>query len=227
MVRFFFSETVLRKVFVPLTTPDGVKAWFFELVCPGNAMSVYFQRLLLQKNATVNTNLGFDDVCKDKYVSVAFKQFGGSFQIDVSGGISYFKKGHSFWIQGAKMVRYQVEPELDWWNVAHQWEIQAAFFEDNNIEPIWCIDEIGSNLWGSLNYTTGQWSGMVGMIQRDEVDYAIYGFGLWSEYSKVAGFSPATDHYAAHWITRAPLALSPTWNLLGLFTKEYKSQLSQ
>ena len=125
------------------------------------------------------------------------------------------------------MVRYPVEIELDWGNIAHQWEIQEAFFKDNNIEPIWCIDEMGSNLWGSLNYTTGQWSGMVGMIQRDEVDYAIYGFNTGLDYSKVASFSPATDHYTAHWITRAPSALSPTWNLLGLFTKEYKSQISR
>ena len=53
-------------------THGGVKGWIFNLVCPGNAMSVSHERLLLLKNATVNRNLGFDDVCKEKHVYVAY-----------------------------------------------------------------------------------------------------------------------------------------------------------
>ena len=209
-------------MFVPLTH-IGVKGWIFNLVCPGNAMSVTHEGLLLLKTATVNRNLSFDEVCKEKHVFVAFKQFGGSFWLDIDmKKISYVIKGKSYRILGgAEMRRYPVDIVVDWWQVAHQWEIEETFFKNNNINPIWCIDLTGSNAKGTLNYTTGQWSGMIGMIQRDEVDYAIM-LGHVASYknSKVTGFSPATDYYPAHWITRYPLQLSPTWNLFGLFTKE-------
>ena len=58
-------------MFVPLTH-NGVKGWIFNLVCPGNAMSVYHEGLLLLKSATVDGNLGFDEVCKEKHVIVAY-----------------------------------------------------------------------------------------------------------------------------------------------------------
>ena len=50
---------------------EGAKGWIFNLVCPGNAMSVSYERLLLQKSATVNWNIGFYDVCKEKHILVA------------------------------------------------------------------------------------------------------------------------------------------------------------
>ena len=103
-------------------------------------------------------------------------------------------------------------------NVAFEWEIQAAFFETNNIKPTW----LNANYnWGTLNYTTGQWSGAVGMIQRDEADYALFNFGVTYARSKVAAFSPGINYNKQSWFTRYPQELSPTWNLLGLFTKEY------
>ena len=43
----------------------------------------------------------------------------------------------------------------------------------------------GNYTWGSVNKTTGLWSGGVGMIQRDEADYAIRGFGGTHARSKV------------------------------------------
>ena len=58
-------------MFVPLTH-IGVKGWIFNLVCPGNAMSVYHEGLLLLKSATVNRNLGFGEVCNEKHVYVAY-----------------------------------------------------------------------------------------------------------------------------------------------------------
>ena len=142
------------KVFVPLTH-DGVKGWIFNLVCPGNAKSVSHERLLLLKNATVNKNLGFDDVCKGKHVYVAYNNKPDVFEINnVTGG----------------MVKFPVKPYVRYTQIAWEWEIQVAFFESNNIKPQW----INANYtWGTLNYTTGQWSGAVGLIQRDEADYAI------------------------------------------------------
>ena len=58
-------------MFVPLTN-NGVKGWIFNLVCPGNALSVTHEGLLLLKSATVNRNLGFGEVCKEKHVLLAY-----------------------------------------------------------------------------------------------------------------------------------------------------------
>ena len=170
-------------------------------------MSVILDRLLLLENATVNRNLGFDDVCREKYVYVAYNNEPGEFE--VSNG---------------EMVRYPVAPYLAFWNMAHEWEMQAAFFKYNNINPHW----INCNYtWGSLNYTTGQWSGAIGLIQRDEADYALFGFGMTHERNKVATFSPGYFHDSFNWLTRYPQELTPMWNLFGLFTKGYNSQISK
>ena len=154
----------------------------------------------------MNRNLGFDDVCKEKHVSVAYNNDPGFFVLSYTTG---------------EMVKYPVEPFVSYATVAHEWETQAAFFKYNNITPQW----INANYtWGTLNYTTGQWSGAVGMIQRDEADYAICCFTGTYPRSKVAAFSPGTKFQPYYWLTRHPLELPPTWNLLGLFTKANKSQ---
>ena len=81
------------------------------------------------------------------------------------------------------------------------------------------MDKKLGGLWGLLNVTTGQWSGLTGKIQRDEVDYAITATAGTYDRSKVAAFTSV--HYLPfHWISRAPQELSPIWNLTGLFTKE-------
>ena len=167
-------------------------------------MNVPHNRLLLLKNATVNRNLGFDDVCKEKQVYVAYNNDPQWFEVSNITG---------------EMVKYPVAPYVRYWSISREWELQAAFYKSNNIKPRW----LNANFtWGSLNYTTGQWSGAVGMIQRDEVDYAIFSFAGTYGRSKVAAFSPGTDYNPKHWLTRYPLELSPMWNLLGLFTKGNK-----
>ncbi len=196
--------TCFIKVFVPLTY-DGVKGWIFNLVCPGNAMSVTHEGLLLLKSATVNRNLVFDDVCNEKHVFVAYKNEPWVFEVSNITG---------------EMVRYPVEPYVRYYNVAWEWEIQAAFFKYNNNTPHW-IDANGT--MGTLNYTTGQWSGAVGLIQRDEADYAIGTFAVTHPRSEVAAFSPGTDYMPYYWLTRYPQELTPMWNLFGLFTKGYNS----
>ena len=159
------------------------------------------------KNATVNWNLGFNDVCKEKQAIVAYNNDAWFFEVSNITG---------------EMVEWPVAPYIRYLSIAHEWEIQRAFFETNNIKPIW----LNCNYtWGSLNYTTGQWSGAVGMIQRDEADYAICCFAGTYPMSKVAAFSP-TFYAPYHWLTRYPLEHPPTWNLLGLFTKGYISQIS-
>ena len=186
-------------------THNGVKGWFFNLVCPGNAMSVSHERLLLLKNAAVNRNLSFDNVCVEKHVVVAYINYFGWFEVSNITG---------------EMMKYPVYPVVDYNMIAHEWEIQATFFKSYNITPHW----INANFtWGTLNYTTGQWSGAVGLIQRDEADYAIPLFSGTYPRGKVAAFSPGYDYVPYHWLTRYPLELTPMWNLLGLFTKVYST----
>ena len=166
-------------------------------------MSVSHERLLLLKNATVNGNLDFNDVCKEKHAYVAYNNDAPWFEFsDITG----------------EMVKYPVQPYIKYWNVAFEWEIQAVFFATNNIKPIW----LNANYtWGWYDNITDQWTGAVGMIERDEVDYAIFGFGLTYARSKVAAFPPGIEYSPYHWLTRYPLELSPTWNLFGLFTQGF------
>ena len=189
-------KNILCKVIVPLAHD-----WFFKLVCPGNAMSVSFDRLLLLKNATVNGNLGFDDVCVEKHVYVAYRNAPMSFEVSDTG----------------EMVKFPTVPKKKYWSVCYYWEIQEAFAQYNNIKHHW-VNGFAS---GTLNYTTGQWSGAAGLVQRDEADYAINDFLGSYERSKVAAFTATSIYLPLHWITRYPQELSPTWNLLGLFTKGY------
>ena len=166
-------------------------------------MSVSHDGLLLLKSASVNRNLGFDDVCKRKHAYIAYNNelFDDVFEVSNITG---------------EMVKTPVHPVADLEIIAHEWEIQAGFFATNNIEPHWFN---ANYTWGSLNETTGQWSGAVGMIQRDEVDYAICCFSGTYARSLVTAFSPGIKYSPKHWLTRYPLKLSPIWNLLGLFTK--------
>ena len=153
------------------------------------------------KNATVNSNLGFEDVCREKYVYVAYNNEPDAFEVSNITG---------------QMVEYPVTPYVSSLNMAYEWELQKAFFENNNIKPTWFNNYYS---WGTLNNITGQWSGATGMIQNDEADYAIQGFSGTYGRSKVAAFSQPTWFVPYHWLTRYPLELAPTWNLLGLFTK--------
>ena len=171
-------------------------------------MSVTHEGLLLLKNATVNKNVGFGDVCKEKHVIVAYNNEPGAFEVSNITG---------------EMVKWPGEPYVIFGTVIEEWEIQEAFFETNNIKPQW---QNANYTWGTLNETTGQWSGAVGMIQRDEADYGLCCFGGTYGRSKVVAFSPGIEYAPQHWLTRYPRELSPTWNLLGLFTKEYISQIS-
>ena len=184
---------------MPLTH-DGVKGWVFQFVCPGIAMSIIHERLILLKNATVNRNLDFENICKEKHVVIAVKNQPFVFEVNSST---------------RELVKYPLRPYLGFFSIAWDWEIEAAFFELHNIKPqfIFC------NTWGTLNDTTGQWSAAVGMVQRDEADYATCCFSVTHSRSKVAAFTPGINYFELYWLTRYPQRLSPTWNLVGLFTK--------
>ena len=150
-------------------------------------MSVSHENLLLLKNATVNWNLAFDNVCKEKHVMVAYNNDPPTFEVSNITG---------------EMVEYPVAPYVTYWSMAWEYEIQAAFFENNNIQPKWLNC---NHTWGTLNYTTGQWSGAVGMLQRDEADYALPDSSLTYHKSKVAAFSPPIRFKPLYWIVREPV----------------------
>ena len=62
--------------------------WIFDFVCPGNAMSISHEGLLLLKNVKVNWNLGFDDVCKEKHVKIVYyNKKGGKKFVNATGVI--------------------------------------------------------------------------------------------------------------------------------------------
>ena len=186
-------------------------------------MSVYHEGLLLLKTATVNRDLVFDEVCKDKHVFVANINDPGTFWVRPEYDLFGSKV-----VQGGTMDESapQVLPIKRYESIAREWEIQKAFFKYNNITPHWNYTKWQQfNARGTLDNTTGQWDGLVGLIQTDEADYAIFGFSVTHEMSKVAAFSPGTDYSPKHWFTKYPRELTPMWNLFDLFTKGYNSQI--
>ena len=161
------------------------------------------ERLLLLKNAIVNRNLGFDDVCKEKHVFVAYNNELPTFGVSNITG---------------EMVETPVTPQISYLTMAWEWEIQEKFFETNNIKPVW----LNCNFtWGWYDNVTESWTGATGMVASDKADYALFGFSGTYDRSTVVAFSPGLQYLPYRWLTRYPQELSPTWNLFGLFTKEF------
>ena len=187
-------------MFVPKTL-EGENHFHYKFVCPGNAMSATHNRLFVRESRNMILNLNLDELCGETHAYVAYNNLAKQFEVsDVTG----------------EMLKYNFTHETGGSKISWEWEIQEAFFESNNIKPHW----FNSNFtWGRLNQSTGKWDGGVGMIQRDEVDYAIFDYAGTYGRSKVASIAPGQDHKTHHWLTRYPKQLSPTWNLLGLLTK--------
>ena len=198
--------TFYIKVFVPLSH-DGDKGWIFKLVCPGNAMSVSHERLLLLKNATKKGTLGFDDVCGEKRANVAYFNEPGLFEVN------------NITFEMVKGEKYPVYPAVGFYYIAWEWETQEAFFKYNNITPQWfnVYDYIWetNETWGRCN----EWKLGAYFIQRGVADYAVPAYGFQDTYCPMATFSPSTNYAPYYWLTRYPLEHPPTWNLLRLFTK--------
>ena len=69
-------------------------------------MNVLHKRLLLLKNAKVNGNLGFDNVCKEKQVSIGWNQETGTFKMKYE----VINETTLSWRQSEEMHKYPVEP---------------------------------------------------------------------------------------------------------------------
>ena len=179
-------------------------------------MSTLHERLLLLKNATVNRNLGFDDVCKEKHAKIVYhNNRGRKFLPDTNRLRNY-----------GDIIKWPLNPTLKpAANVAAYWELEDRFLKINNIKPEWIKIDYKLNVklksvkheWSLLNETTGQWSGAVGLIQTNEVDYSVGNHIPSYSMGKVAVLSP-TLYAPLHWVT-CRRTVSPIWNLFGLFTK--------
>ena len=194
---------MVLKVFVTLTR-DGVLGWVFKLVCPGYAMSISHERLLLLKNATVNRNLGFNAVCNEKHVNIAYWDNDPDFEVTMASNSTTDKM-----TEWKPILVIGYGEYISW-----MWEVQAAFFKQNNIQPHW----FNASIPDRFNETTG-YTGYLGMIERDEVDYAVVPSVNTAERNNY--FAPSAPYQFApdYFFTRYPLELSPLWNLTGLFTK--------
>ena len=132
--------------------------------------------------------LGFDQVCKEKFVSICARIIPGRFDVEKDSG---------------KVIKYPIKPFVGFNPVALEWEIQDVFFKVHNIKPtFYTCTEVGS-YW---------------RIFYDRMEYALYGFGHSWAGSRLASYTPPTQYLKNYWLTRYPRELSPTWNLLGLFT---------
>ena len=157
----------------------------------------------------MNGTLGFDDVCREKRANVAYFNQPGLFEVNnVTGEL----------VKGEK---YPVNPVVGYYYMVWEWEIQEAFFKYNNIKPQWFnVYDYMTNESTALEYEQCNENKLGAyIIQRKLADYAVPSYAFGETYCSMITFSPATNFAPYYWLTRYPLELPPTWNLLRLFTQ--------
>ena len=197
-------------MFVPISH-DGFKGWVFKFVCPGNAMSITHEQLLMLKNATVN--LGFNELCPI-HVYIGLGRDHGQFYIDWYWDWDWENEE---WKIEYYMLEYPpIEVSDEYSQRSWDWEIQAQFFKSNNITPHW----FGDTSLVSLVESQGQlvWTGFMGLIHNNKVDYCpVPKIVNTVALNMFADSSSVIKNPQYHWITRLPDQLPLHWNLLYLF----------
>jgi hypothetical protein len=119
---------------------DGSPNTIFNFLCPGNSSLSY--TLLLYKNGHVNREMA--EVCRDRFVMVAFNQKPWVFEAN-------------------NVTNTMIEFSNEWLDTipAWSWEILSTFFAINKLTPIF-IDCNGTS--GLLDQDTGLWNGAVAMV---------------------------------------------------------------
>ena len=99
-------------------------------------------------NGSVNKNVPFDELCKEKHVNIASNNEAGIFNVDPDTG---------------ELEKLPLTPYKGFSSITLEWEIQHDFHTHNNIVPHWS-DNNGT--WGLLDEDTGLWTGAVGMVTK-------------------------------------------------------------
>ena len=99
-------------------------------------------------NGSVNKNVSFDELCKEKHVNIASNNEDGIFNVDPDTG---------------ELEKLPLTPYKGFSSITLEWEIQHDFHTQNNIVPHWS-DNNGT--WGLLDEDTGLWTGAVGMVTK-------------------------------------------------------------
>ena len=164
-------------------------------------MSITHEKLLLLKNATVNQNLGLNELCP-MHVNIGLGLNQGQFLFESEW---YWDWEKEKWKHFYSMREYPpIEVSDEYSTRSWDWEIQAQFFKSNNLIPHW-IDDY-SHL------------GFLKLILNNTVDYCpVPGIVNTAALNILADSSSVIKNPQYHWMTRKPDQLSLTWNLLYLF----------
>ena len=127
----FTQVTVKAKI-------GGSANTIFQFQCPGN--SSHSHMLLLYKDGQVNRKIA--DVCRDRFVRVAFNQYSPHFEVNSETNT---------------MIEYPIRRSKG----AYPWEILSSFFANNRLTPIFYNCH---QTWGWLDEYTGLWNGAIAMV---------------------------------------------------------------
>ena len=154
------------------------------------------------KDGQVKTN---KEMCGRTIVRMAYNQDPGYFELD----------------KDMKMVKLSTSDK-----------ILESFFSSENLTPVW---ENANYTWGWLDEETGRWTGAVGLVSLgssyvcpnnnkypqvgyDKADFGVDWFACSHARSTVVLCSQPLYYNVMRWISRAPRPLTPTFNLVRIFT---------
>ena len=159
-------------------------------MCPGNAKSLTYEKLLMLKNATVNQNMVFNELCPP-HVNIGLGNIQGQFKFEWD-----WEQWKWIMIEDPP-IKVSDEYSRRCWD----WEIQSSFFKSNNIIPHWIYH-----------------FHFIQMILNNTFDYCpvqeiVNTFRL----NELTDASSVLSNDQYHWVSRKPDELPLTWNLLYLF----------
>ena len=89
------------------------------------------------------------DICGPKIVNLAYNNEPKEFILDETVQPPQMVKKAPYMKKGIKN------------NISWDWEILDLYFKNYNVEPLWMFCNY---TWGTINHTTGLWSGAMGRV---------------------------------------------------------------